>query len=304
MMNFDEFSEAVLREVREKADGKFEAVINSVTKNNGIKLTGISATAQGSSTGPCIYLDNFYGEYENDGMRFHEIVDEVHRLLTEHLADAEGIDLSGFLGWKTARDSIYAELVNAGQNKERLETMPHRMFLDMAVIYYAVVSGIQGRSAGRVIIRNEHMKMWKQDEESLYQAAVSNMRIDGNPDFESMETVINQILPGTADSWGGDEFQPHIGMYVLTNRRKCYGASEILDRDTLRMVADKVGDGFIVLPSSVHEVIILAPHDEPGYGKLADMVREVNDTQVVREERLSYHVYAYSGEEETLKIVA
>jgi len=46
-------------------------------------------------------------------MRFHEIVDEVHRLLTKHLADAEGIDLSGFLDWETVGESIYVELANA-----------------------------------------------------------------------------------------------------------------------------------------------------------------------------------------------
>ena len=76
------------------------------------------------------------------------------------------------------------------------------------------------------------------------------------------------------------------------------------DKKTLRMIADKVGDGFIVLPSSLHETIILLPKDTKTYDGLAKMVREVNDTQVDREERLSYHVYVYSRDEETLRIVA
>ena len=92
--------------------------------------------------------------------------------------------------------------------------------------------------------------------------------------------------------------------YILTNRRKRFGAAEILDKKTLRMIADRVGDGFIVLPSSLHETIVLPPKAESEYERLADMVREVNDTQVDVEERLSYHVYAYSRDEETLKIVA
>lgn len=50
--------------------------------------------------------------------------------------------------------------------------------------------------------------------------------------------------------------------------------------------------------------IILPPKEEAEYGRLADMVREVNDTQVDAEERLSYHVYVYSRDEETLRIVA
>ena len=83
-----------------------------------------------------------------------------------------------------------------------------------------------------------------------------------------------------------------------------FGAAEILDKKTLWTIADQIGDRFIVLPSSVHEAIVLPPKEEAEYGRLADMVREVNDTQVDVEERLSDHVYVYSRDEEMLKIVA
>ena len=73
---------------------------------------------------------------------------------------------------------------------------------------------------------------------------------------------------------------------------------------TLWMIADKVGDGFIVLHSSIRQTIIRPPKDTRNYDRLAKMVREVNNTQVDREERLSYHVYVYSRDEETLRIVA
>ena len=93
-------------------------------------------------------------------------------------------------------------------------------------------------------------------------------------------------------------------MYILTNCHKRFGTAEILDKKTLRMIADKVGDRFIILPSSVHETIVLPAKDETEYERLEGMVREVNDTQVDIEERLFYHVYAYNGDEETLQIVA
>lgn len=252
MMNFEEFSEAVLTEVKKKADGKFEAVINCVTKNNGIKLTGISATAQGSSTGPCIYLDSIYKEYEFDGMRFGEIVDEIYRLLMKHKDDAQGIDISGFLNWEGVKGSIYAKLVNAEKNREQLETVPHRMFMDLAVAYYVVVRD-RGHEVGTALVCNRHMEQWGQDEETLYRTAIRNMRTDGGAEFASIETVIKRMLPDTDFSFGEGKMQRETAMYILTNKRKCYGASEILDKDTLRTIAGQVGDGFIVLPSSVHE---------------------------------------------------
>ena len=68
--------------------------------------------------------------------------------------------------------------------------------------------------------------------------------------------------------------------------------------------ADKIGDGFIVHTRTVHDTIELPTREEAEYKRLEDMVREVNDTQVDAEERLSYHVYVYSRDEEVLKIVA
>ena len=146
--------------------------------------------------------------------------------------------------------------------------------------------------------------MWGQEEENLYQMAMMNMRADGEADLATIETIVKCIVPDFIFPAASDNVPGNTSMYILTNRSKRFGAAEILDRKTLQMIADKVGDGFIVLPSSVHETIVLPPKDETEYGRLADMVREVNDTDVDVEERLSYHVYVYSRDEEALQIVA
>ncbi len=303
-MNFEEFTDAVLAEIQSKADGVFKALIKNVTKNNGIRLTGITAEAEVCNVAPCVYLDNFYEEYENGGMKLSETVDEIYRLLKKHLDDAQSINISGFLDWETVKESIYAKVVNAGQNKELLEGTPYRLFLDMAVVYYVVIGGFAAEGTGTILIQNEHMEMWGQNEGNLYYTAISNMRSDGEPCFDSMETVIKNIMPEAANLGKDREQQSDMGMYVLTNRNKFFGASEILDKNTLHSIANQIGDGFIVLPSSVHEVIILPSQNEEEYGKLAEMVQEINMTQVSVEEQLSNHVYSYSRDEEMLKIVA
>lgn len=109
-----------------------------VVKNNHVKLTGIAIMTKGVSRGPCIYLEEFFQEYEDDGMRYGEIVDEVYRLLMEHQNDLKEIDLSSFLKWETIKEKIYAKFINEEQNREMLEEMPYKMFLDLAVVYYAI----------------------------------------------------------------------------------------------------------------------------------------------------------------------
>ena len=304
MKDFEEFMEAVLEEIQKKAGGMFDVLLNTVTKNNGVRLTGITAKAKGCSCVPCVYLDGFYKEYENEGMEFGEAVNEVYRLLKKHLEDEQGINISGFMNWVNIRKNVHAKLINAGQNEEQLRRVPHRLFLDLAVVYYAMVGGLGVQGNGTILIRNEHMEMWGQEEENLYQTAMLNMRFDGKPDFNGIKDVIQNILPDADYLLGDREHRLGIGMYVLTNRYRCYGASEILDKSTMRTIADKIGDGFIVLPSSIHEVIVLKPDDATEYRKLADMVKEINTTQVDVEERLSDHVYVYSRSEEVLKVVA
>lgn len=72
----------------------------------------------------------FFQEYQSGGMKFCEIVDELYRLLMKHRNDMQGVDVSAFLNWEAIRRNVYAKLINGEQNREQLQEMLHRMFLD------------------------------------------------------------------------------------------------------------------------------------------------------------------------------
>ena len=304
MMNFDEFTENVIQDIRSRAEGALHILKKNVVKNNNVRVTGIAVRAGDENSGPCVYLESFFQEYKSGGMKFCEIVEELYRLLMKHRDDMQGVDVSAFLNWEAIRRNVYAKLINEEQNREQLGEMPHRMFLDLAVVYYAVIRDSGKEEVGTVLVRNEHMEQWGQEEEILYQTAMGNMRADGEADFTALETVIKRNFLDFDLLLRDKERKKDTGMYILTNRCKRFGAAELLDKNTLRMIAGQVGDGFIVLPSSVHETIVLPPKDGSEYKTLAEMVRDINDTGVDADERLSYHVYVYSRDEEMLKIVA
>ena len=300
MMSFEEFTEDILKEIRLKMGDAFQIGKRDVIKNNDVKQTGIEVIKEEANIGPCVYLDELYRKYESDGMRFDEIVDKVHRLILKHEEDTPAVDLAGFRSWETVCENIFPKLVNAEQSKELLAKIPHRNFMDLAVVYYAVARDHEQKDIGTILIYNGHMEIWGQEEENLYRTAMMNMCVDGEADFTDIRTIVERM---TGISFPDNDSQD-TDMYVLTNSRRCFGAAEILDKRTLRMVADQVGDRFIVLPSSVHETLVMPSKDESEYEELAHMVRMVNDTQVEAEERLSDHVYVYSRDEETLQIVA
>lgn len=80
-----------------------------------------------------------------------------------------------------------------------------------------------------------------------------------------------------------------IPMYVLTNERKNFGAGAILYSGMKERLESVVGEDFIVIPSSVHETIIV-PSFLTG-ASITDIIREVNRTTVSELEVLSDRPY-------------
>ena len=69
-------------------------------------------------------------------------------------------------------------------------------------------------------------------------------------------------------------------------------------------IAEKVGKDFYLLPSSIHEALVVPDRPDMEVDSLAAMVREVNATQVAKDEQLSDHVYRYDYDNHSLVIAA
>ena len=94
-----------------------------------------------------------------------------------------------------------------------------------------------------------------------------------------------------------------VKMYVLTNKDSNYGASQILLHENLDEIAERLGESrMYVIPSSVHEVIVIPVTEE--CIDIANMIREVNDTVVSREDILSYNLYLYDADDKMIRIAS
>ena len=147
--------------------------------------------------------------------------------------------------------------------------------------------------------------------EELHDQALQNMDTLQPHSFKGMnETVAEMIAVDIArdQNVGMDEakemamqMMPDIPdiMYVLTNDTKVNGAAVILNDDIRQEIAEKVGD-FYMLPSSIHETLIIPKDAGMEFKELEQMVQEVNQTQVAPGERLSDHIYEYDAKEHEL----
>ena len=111
--------------------------------------------------------------------------------------------------------------------------------------------------------------------------------------FRGMNEVISEMMGMEAEEIGMPEEDK---MYVLTNKNKSFGAAALLDKDMMHSITDRFGSVF-VLPSSIHETLIVLMEENMDVSYLRNMVHEVNETQVSVEDRLSENVYIYTASE-------
>ena len=72
--------------------------------------------------------------------------------------------------------------------------------------------------------------------------------------------------------------------------------------ELLKDLATAIGSGMYIIPSSIHEVILVPSVNCDDGESIRQMIREVNDTQVEMEEILSYSLYYYDKEEDKVLI--
>lgn len=314
-MNFKEFEEAVLDKVKENVGEEADVLIHSVTKNNGLKLNGIVILKKDDHISPTIYLEQFYDDYMS-GQDIDDIVDEIMQVYTEQKGQVE-FDPEQFKNIGETRSQIMFKLVNYERNEELLKLVPHRRFLDLAIVYYVVVTANEF-GIGSILIRNEHLEFWDIGEEDLFGLAsvntpqkmpymvksMANMilelldkRFTGNNEYDE---IMSGIIAEDGIHWIENNA---IKMYVLTNRSKVNGANTILYKDVLKDIAETAGTDLYILPSSIHEVIIVPQLEEVDEEMLLRIVRDVNENNVLEEEWLSDSVYIYKYAEDRIEMI-
>lgn len=286
-MGFQTFVDAIVEELQERMGDDYEIKVIRVTKNNDVELTGIAMARQKDGVFPTIYLESLYEEYK-EGETIAALAGRIIRCHEESSMALE-LNMDFFHDYDKVKNRIFYKLVSFEKNKKFLADAPHLRWHDLAIVfYYAMEEAVLERAT--ITIKREHMLMWKQNAESLYRTAKRNMK-RGMP--ELLVPMRELVMDLTGICMREEEALP---MYVLTNQNKRYGASAMLYSEQMGKLAQRLGSDLLILPSSVHEVLLLPDVGDREYDAYRRMVGEVNRTQVEPEEVLSYGLYRYNRE--------
>ncbi|WP_146040110.1 DUF5688 family protein [Acetatifactor muris] len=287
------FAGKICAAVEKELGREFQAEIREVRKNNGILLHGLLISSEGQAVVPTIYLERFLEAHES-GMTFEEVVRRV--LSVYERSNPKGCaDMDFFKSFGNVRDRICYRLIGRRGNEGLLEEIPYVEFLDLAICFYYAYHG-EELGDGTILIYNSHMEMWGTCTEELLELAKRNTQKLFPWVCCSMEEVINEVMgtDGTEDGLDEGLFQQEVPMKVLSNRQRVHGAVCMVYPDVLEDIARKEGRDLYILPSSIHEVIILPYTGNEPASALKTMIEEVNTTQVDPQEVLSYSLYYYS----------
>ena len=286
-MKFEEFTKAVVDKIREYLPETFAEAsveLQPIVKNNDLKLTGLTIRRQESGACPLIYLEQFFEAYE---------AGEDMGTVLENIADVrmkndvcDAFDAEQITDFERVKDRIIPRLIGGkAWNASLLSDRPFTEIEDLAVTYH-----IQFSDEFSVPVTSSLMEGWGIEVSNLHKIAVRNMLTLLPSSFRGMSAV---LFGDESDNEMDPEDET---LFVLTNKYGVYGAAAVLDKELMSRIAERFKKAFI-LPSSVHEMLIVPETPDMDVRQLAAMVKSANASVVAPEDRLSEHVYRYSVKE-------
>ncbi len=308
LMEYSNFCENVKAEVESIMGPDYNVRIESVLKNNRVTYDALLIMKKGENMAPTVCLNEYYAEYSR-GREMADIVLEIIVWSEAHKNDII-VDIDKISDYTYMKEKIYVKVINAKMNEELLERLPHLYFCDLAIIAYWIIEE-DGQRKGCANVTNAQMKLWNVNKQEMFDSAIYNTKEKYPPKLSHMSDVMKELLISKlnfADYRVGDDIHMDKALaraieeiermteqklYVLTNSRNRDGAVYMVMDDVLSKIANQLDSDFFIMPSSVHEVLILPKEDDVDHEQLKEMVVSVNEIHVQPEEVLSDVVYFY-----------
>lgn len=300
-MNYELFQLTLAEEVRKLIGKEGKVEVQQIRKNNGIMHKAISILPEDEKVSPVLYLEGYYQRYRQ-GVPIAHLAKLVLAQYREN-RKSKKLNFDFFKDYEKVKDRIFCKVINYAKNKVFLQSIPYKRILDLAVVcYYRVDENIIKGAA--VQITDQHLEHWGVSKEEMYQTALENTVRETDLYLESMSEMLEEMLTHSEkeeiEEFSGMYASP-LPMYVMTNQRKTLGAICSFIPGFLRKAAEVLQGDFYILPSSIHECILIPVQEAFQAAELQEMVESINYTQIDPQEVLSNRVYYYDSVLEVLK---
>lgn len=274
----------------------------SEVKNNGILVDTLVIHLKDHPLSPVIPVRPYYDAYKR-GMKIGKIMEKIAADFLAGLYQPYTVPFGHLTDFESVKDDIFIRAVNYERNRLILSSCPHVKKLDLALTFRVrFFQGSEGLSS--VLVDDRLLAQWDITESALYEFAMRNTMAKFPPVIESSEDIYREMLE-QGDGHFYDDSE-HMPLYVLTNNIHLNGATAAFYPGVLRDFSESLCTGgmdFYLLPSSIHEMMIVPLADEvQEAGDYQKIVKAVNKEVVSPEEVLSDNVYMYTYRQDEISI--
>ncbi len=191
-----------------------------------------------------------------------------------------GVDITDY---DNLRDGLFIELINYERNESLLSITPHYRLSDLAVVARCGLDTECGY--GSMLVTDPLLEIWNVTPEDILKEAKENSELRYPLVFDRLDNFVAGFSPLP------ELEEMEFPFYYVTNPCYKYGAAAIVYPGSLERIYEKMGGAFYIIPSSINEMLILPEDIEMSEQVLLDMIRDVNDNVVPKDEVLSYNLY-------------
>lgn len=292
LMDLQTLAQEVAEKIRKEMGERYVISVTTNLKNNDIEQIGITFTLEHEYTSPTIYINDLLEQMSRKEREPEDVVREVLNRYESSMASIADMKPMA-LELSTCKNRVVYRLISRERNQKALEVFPYIPFLDMAITFHIVI-GVTPAYIQSIKIDRKLQEKWGVSVEQLLKMANYNTEKIFPLEIGDLNEIVKRHLQirgnGNTKSGGPD-------MIVLTNATGMFGASVILYEEVMQNIADEIDCDLFVIPSSVHEMILVPVENEEMYFVFCELVKKINENFVNRDEVLSDKVYIYRRDE-------
>ncbi|MDO4486378.1 MAG: DUF5688 family protein [Bacillota bacterium] len=297
---YDEVIEAVKRNIPEELRDELSVELKEVIKNNDIVLHGVVIKAPEQNVVPTIYIEDCI-ESMPDNASLDDIAGAIIETYAKGMMEAPEVDNLS-LKFEDIKDMLQIQVVEASRNMDRLKELVYKPLEEGMVMLAYVVVREDDNGSYRFALPKSIADSYSYDIDKVFDAAIANSMEKNAPVLSDMMSMIVNMGEAEYTNPLKDDFRINVGenMYVLSNSSGVMGASALYYPDVKERIADAFGENYYVLPSSLHEVILVPESAGIEIEHLRAMVKDANRSVVDSKDVLSDKVLMYDRENHRL----
>ena len=294
-----EFTEDIKEKLYEMGYGDVDIKINNIKKVNR-DYEAMNVVPEGGVMGVSFNLEEIFTKFEQSG-DYDSVLKNTTSFVANGIDTAPKTDIDNLLNYEEMKNKLSIEVISAEANKELLLNIPHDRIEDLAAVYRFV---LKSESTGKasILVSNEMMQKMGITHEQLKNDALYNAPIIRPAVIKGMNEVIKELMGKEAYELANGTGNVEESVYVATVPDKDSGAGVLSYQNFMDQAAERVGGDFFILPSSIHEILIVKDDGEMKAELLRNMVQQINRTELMPEDKLSDNVYHYDSKEHIFEL--